>query len=364
MTLRVLQAVNCMNRAGLETMLMNYYRHMNRQQVQFDFLTHRRSAGAYDAEILALGGRVYRAPRLYPQNYPAYFAYMAAFLREHPEYRIMHAHIDAMSYFPLAAAKRAGVPVRIAHSHNTRIGFGVKYPIKRLAKQCLPSVANRLFACGEAAGSFLFGRAFTTAPERYILPNAIDTASFAFQPGTRAQVRAALGLTHAFVIGHIGRFTRVKNQAFLLDALKTLHTHCPEAVLLLVGTGKEEHTVLTKAHKMGLLGHVHLLGERKDIPSLLQAIDVFAMPSLFEGVPVSGIEAQAAGLPCIFSDRVPREAGLLSTCAFLPLVAELWANALLAARDLPRETFTHPHHDIHRQAAWLQAYYEHCNDWA
>ena len=120
-----------MHRAGLETMLMNYYRHIDREQIQFDFLTHRPERGDYDDEIEQLGGRVYYAPRLYPQNYPAYFAYMKQFFAEHPEYRIVHSHIDAMSYLPLLAAKKAGVPIRIAHSHNTSIDRDFKYILKQ-----------------------------------------------------------------------------------------------------------------------------------------------------------------------------------------------------------------------------------------
>ena len=129
--IRVLQCVNDMHRAGLETMLMNYYRNIDRTKIQFDFLTHRPDKSDYDDEILSLGGKVYYAPRLYPQNYPAYFKYMKKFFAEHPEYQIVHSHIDSMSYLPLLAAKKAGVPIRIAHSHNTSIDKDFKYILKQ-----------------------------------------------------------------------------------------------------------------------------------------------------------------------------------------------------------------------------------------
>ena len=146
--IRILQCVNNMHRAGLETMLMNYYRNIDRDQIQFDFLTHRPERGDYDDEIEQLGGRVYYAPRLYPQNYPAYFAYMKRFFAEHPEYRIVHSHIDSMSYLPLLAAKKAGIPIRIAHSHNTSLDRDFKYLLKQYFRKRIPSVANVHLTCG------------------------------------------------------------------------------------------------------------------------------------------------------------------------------------------------------------------------
>ena len=144
--IRVLQCVNNMHRAGLETMLMNYYRHIDRNKIQFDFLTHRPDRSDYDDEIEELGGRVYYAPRLFPQNYPAYFRYMKGFFSEHPEYCIIHSHIDAMSYLPLMTAKKAGVPVRIAHSHNTSIDKDFKYLMKEAFRWQLPYVATDYLA--------------------------------------------------------------------------------------------------------------------------------------------------------------------------------------------------------------------------
>ena len=154
--IRILQVVNDMHRAGLETMLMNYYRNIDRERVQFDFLTHRPEKSDYDDEIVSLGGKVYYAPRLYPQNYPAYFKYMKQFWAEHPEYKIVHSHIDSMSYLPLLTAKKAGVPVRIAHSHNTSIDKDFKYILKQLFRYGINSVANYHLACGSEAGRFLY----------------------------------------------------------------------------------------------------------------------------------------------------------------------------------------------------------------
>ena len=165
-----------MHRAGLETMLMNYYRNIDRTKIQFDFLTHRPYKSDYDDEILSLGGRMYYAPRLYPQNYIQYFRWMDKFFEEHLEYQIMHSHIDSMSYLPLLAAKRANVPVRIAHSHNTSIDRDLKYPLKQLFRTRITKVANEYCACGEEAGKFLFGNR-----DFKVIPNAIETERFIYE---------------------------------------------------------------------------------------------------------------------------------------------------------------------------------------
>ena len=138
--IRILQCVNDMHRAGLETMLMNYYRNIDRNEIQFDFLTHRSNRSDYDDEIELLGGKVYYAPRLYPQNYLSYFKYMKEFYATHTEYKIVHSHIDSMSYLPLLAAKKANIPIRIAHSHNTAIDRDFKYFLKSYFKLKLPEV--------------------------------------------------------------------------------------------------------------------------------------------------------------------------------------------------------------------------------
>ncbi|WP_461227199.1 glycosyltransferase [Lacticaseibacillus suihuaensis] len=332
--LRVLQVVNDMQRAGLETVLMNYYRHIDRSQVQFDFLTHRPDAAAYDAEIEALGGRIYHMPRLYPQHYPQYFRAMAAFFAAHPEYRIVHAHIDAMSALPLAAARRAKVPVRIAHSHNTGIDRDAKLPLKLLFKTLLPAQATDYFACGQAAGRFLFGnRPFS------VMKNAIDVPQFQFAADRRVAIRAALGAsTDQFVIGCIGRLSYQKNHAFLLNALAPVFAARPNAVLWLVGEGADRAALEKQAVRLGIGDHVRFLGSRADTADLYQGMDCFVLPSRFEGIPVVGIEAQAAGLPCLLAAAVDDEAIYGRHVTKLPLTQAAWTQALLAQQPLADRT--------------------------
>lgn len=353
---RILQCVNNMHRAGLETMLMNYYRNIDRTKLQFDFLTHRKDRAAYDDEIEQLGGRIYRAPRLYPQNYPAYFSYMRAFFAEHPEYKIMHAHIDSMSYLPLLAGKHAAVPVRIAHSHNTSIDRDLKYPLKQFFRYRLPTAATHRFACGEEAGQFLFrGEDFK------VIPNAVDAARFRYDPAVRRDMREALQLHGKVAVGHVGRFAYAKNHKFILEIFHAFWKSQPNAVLVLVGTGEKEQEMKERAVALGLEKQVLFLGSRSDVHALYQAMDVFLMPSLFEGVPVVGIEAQISGLPCLFSDAVPEEVAFSPKSRFLSLgqSAQQWAQAVAEAVQQERDgdVYVPDKYDVQRAAIHLQQQY-------
>jgi len=210
--IRILHCVNDMHRAGLETMLMNYYRNIDRTKIQFDFLTHRPYRSDYDDEIESLGGKIYYAPRLYPQNYPVYFRWMRKFFKEHPEYKIVHSHIDTMSYLPLLAAKKAGVPIRIAHSHNTSLDKDFKYLLKQYFRFRINSVCTHRLACGKEAGEFLFGNR-----DFKVIPNAIDAEKFYFNKDLRDEKRKELGLAGKFVVGHVGRLSYQKNHKFLIE---------------------------------------------------------------------------------------------------------------------------------------------------
>ena len=292
--IRVLQVVNNMHRAGLETMLMNYYRNMDKNEIQFDFLTHRPDRSDYDDEIESLGGKVYYAPRLYPQNYPAYFKWMKQFFEEHPEYQIVHSHIDSMSYLPLLAAKKSGIPVRIAHSHNTSIDRDFKYPLKQYFRFRITSAANTYLACGQDAGEFLFGN-----KEFTVIPNAVEAEKFYFDENIRIRKREELGLTNEFVVGHIGRISYQKNHKFLIKIFSEVVKRDSKAVLLLIGVGEKEAKVREQIRSLGIEKKVRFLGSRSDVSELYQAMDVFVLPSLFEGIPVVGVEAQFADLSLI-----------------------------------------------------------------
>ena len=354
---RVLHIVTNMDRGGLETMLMNYYRHMDREKIQFDFLEYRRDRAAYDDEIESLGGRIFRLPRLNPLS-SDYFHALNAFFAAHPEYRIVHSHLDCMSAYPLCAAKNAKVPVRIAHAHSTSQDRNWKLVFKLISKKLISLYTTDLFACSADAGEWMFG-----TKDVHILPNAIDIERYAFNLLIRNQTKKALGLDDAFVIGHVGRFSAVKNHSFLTDVFAQIKRQEPNSKLLLVGAGSEMQAVQQKVKALGLGADVIFTGVRNDVANLMQAMDVFVFPSLYEGLGIVLIEAQAAGLPCVVSDTIPQEAYLtdLVTAEKLSSSVEKWAEKILKKRDFPRtdrrdEIAAHGF-DITTEAVKLQEFY-------
>ena len=338
-------------------MLMNYYRHMDREKIQFDFLEHRRDRAAYDDEIESLGGRIFRLPRLNPLS-SDYFHALNAFFAAHPEYRIVHSHLDCMSAYPLCAAKNAKVPVRIAHAHSTSQDRNWKLVFKLISKKLISLYTTDLFACSADAGEWMFG-----TKDVHILPNAIDIERYAFNLLIRNQTKKALGLDDAFVIGHVGRFSAVKNHSFLTDVFAQIKRQEPNSKLLLVGAGSEMQAVQQKVKALGLGADVIFTGVRNDVANLMQAMDVFVFPSLYEGLGIVLIEAQAAGLPCVVSDVIPQEAYLtnLVTAEKLSSSVEKWAEKILKKRDFPRtdrrdEIAAHGF-DITTEAVKLQEFY-------
>lgn len=356
--IRILQCVNDMHRAGLETMLMNYYRNIDRDKIQFDFLTHRPNRSDYDDEIESLGGKMYYAPRLYPQNYPEYFKWMKRFFAEHPEYKVVHSHIDAMSYLPLKAAKAANIPVRIAHSHNTSIDKDFKYLLKQYFRSKITSVATDYCACGQEAGKFLFG-----AEKFTFIPNAIEVDKFLYNEKTRAEKRQELDIQNQFVVGHVGRLSYQKNHKLLIKIFDELQRNLPESLLLLVGVGEKEEEIRNQVRELGLESKVRFLGNRNDVNEIYQAMDVFVMPSFFEGVPVVGVEAQFSDLPCIFSDKVPSEVKFNSKTKFVSLDAtiEEWVNSIWVTqnskRSSDRRELQNSQYDINVAHSILENYY-------
>ena len=196
------------------------------------------------------------------------------------------------------AAARHNVPVRIAHSHSANQDKNLKYPIKLWYKRAIPKYATCLFACGKDAGDWMFG-----GVPYQIINNAIDAAAYAYDTAKRADVRQALGLGDELVVGHVGRFNQPKNHPFLLEIFAALLKKEPDSVLLLVGGGEDMPKMQAKAKTLGIAEHVRFLGVRSDVAELMQAMDVFVFPSLYEGLPVTMVEAQAASLPCIISDK-------------------------------------------------------------
>lgn len=327
--LRVLHVVVNMNRGGAETLIMNLYRNIDRKKVQFDFLTCK--PGVFDVEIKKMGGRVYRIPYISDVGHFQYVKGLDDFFLEHKEYEIVHSHLDKMSGLVLKSAKKAGVPVRIAHSHNTRSeGNAITRTYKWFAGRLIEPNSTVRLACSNLAAKWLFDNKAT------IIRNGIETDRFEFSIAKRNEIRNKLNIDEkTVVLGHVGRFAKQKNHEFLIDVFHDYLKVNKNSTLLLVGDGPLRKDVENKVKRLDLNSKVKFLGIRKDIDHVLQAMDVFIFPSLHEGLPVSLVEAQGSGLPCLISDKVSSEVDLgMQLVDFLPIQStNIWVEKL---KKMPR----------------------------
>lgn len=355
--IRVLQIVTTMNRGGLETMLMNYYRNIDRSKIQFDFLEHRSEESDYDQEIMSLGGKIYRISTLNPFSF-TYRKELKQFFKNHPEYKIVHCHLDCMSSIPLSYAKKAGIKVRIAHSHNSNQDKNLKYLLKLFYKRKINKVSTNLFACGDKAGKWMFGKS-----DFSVINNAINTKDFLFNQDVSNKVKKEFGLENKFVVGHVGRFNKQKNHEKVIDIFNEILKLNNNACLVLIGEGNLMETIKKKVKKLGISNHVLFLGLRNDVNEIIQAFDVFLFPSLYEGLGIVLIEAQAAGIPCLTSDKVvPYEAKVTDLLHYYPLEnnANLWAKKILQILTQKYDTYDEikkAGYDIEQNTNWLEEFY-------
>lgn len=330
--IRVAQVLNRMDSGGVEAVVMNYYRHIDRKQVQFDFYFAKDSVFPQREELEKMGAGIYPIP-----SYTKVFSYHRvlhhAFKRGN--YQIVHAHLSTMSVFPLFAAWRAGIPVRICHNHSTaHWGEGKKTLLKYLLRPFAKVFATDYFACGEKAGRWMYGNRCFERGHVHVMPNAIDTKKFAYDEEAKRCLRAELGIPQdAFVLGHVGRFMYQKNHAFLLRVFQRLLSSRQDAWLLLIGEGERMKLIRSEVEKMGIEGKVRFTGTRSDVAKLYSAMDVFCLPSFYEGLPVVALEAQANGLPCLFSDRMTKEVVLTPGARQLSIEnPEPWVKAVQEAQ--------------------------------
>lgn len=337
--IRIAQIMGKWVGGGVEAVVMNYYRNIDKEKIQFDFIFDDDSKDIPYKEIESMGGKVILIP-----PYQKLFKYHKELKRVLMEgnYKIVHSHINTLSVFSLYAAKKAGVPVRIAHSHSTT---NKKEWKKNLLKQVLRPLSKRYathyFACTEHAARWMFKDKEFDKGNVYILNNAIDLDKFKYDKKIREEKRKELNIKDdTFVIGHIGRFVKQKNHEFIIDVYNEIHKENKNSLLLLVGQGPLMEEMKEKVKELKLTKNVKFLGQRNDVNELYQAFDTFFFPSLYEGLGMVVIEAQTSGLPCVASTEVPSIAKVTDNLEFLELedTVNTWKNTILEKVDTKRKS--------------------------
>ena len=330
--IRILHVIGSLANGGMETFLLNLYRHIDREHIQFDFVvgTRYKLCQAYVDEITQFGGKIYWQSNAYN------FIELYHILRHHPEYKIVHAHRDAMSALYLAMAKAAGVKVRISHSHNVGESGTVKKVMTMALRIILNKVATLRLACGHEAGEHLFN-----GFDYQVFPNAIDLTFYRYNVKLSDASRKSLSFRdNDIIIGHVGRFEHQKNHEFLVKVFKQLYMRNPRIRFLLIGTGSLEGKVREQLRSYGLEKVTTILKHRTDIPDLLQAMDLVVFPSHFEGFSMAMVEMQAAGLRILASNCIPREINISGNIAFKSLndTPGQWAETALSMLNYNRDS--------------------------
>lgn len=342
--LRVLQVGMTRNLGGIETYLIEQFRHLDKSKIDYDFvnITGEYSI-CYEDEILASGSKIFKVVSRHKNPLLHYWQWFNILLQNKGVYDVIVLNTNSLEYvFPLVLGKVFGIPVRVIHSHNS--GFENKQGLARrllvgMNKKLLAWSANLRFACSQFAGQWMF-----KDNPYHVIYNAIDIHKYDADLAVRDEIRQALNLDTALTLLHVGRFSYQKNHSFLLDIFKEVHSIQPDSVLLLVGDTTEESEFLTEVKRKikayGLENVVRLLGRRNDVNKIMQAADVLVMPSFFEGLTVVGIEAQASDLPLLLSDTVTKELGLLPSTQFISLEADptAWAKAIVNSKQHNRQS--------------------------
>ena len=363
--IHVLHFIHSMNMGGAENMIMNLYRSIDREVIQFDFLVHSNEKGIFEDEIEKLGGKIYRAPYYKIINGRAYTHFLDNFFRQHSEIKIVHGHVGSCAHIYLKIAKKYGC-FTIAHSHNARPKISVRSIAYRFFTYRTRHVADYFMSCGQKAGEYRFGKKITKDIRRYhILNNGIDTNKFVYNVQVRNRIRKELGIGDSeLLIGHIGRFQEQKNHKYLIGILKELVKYRNDVKLIMVGDGELRQKIENQVKADKLSEHVIFAGIRNDVNDLLQGMDCFVFPSFYEGLPVTVIEAQASGLPCIISENVTKEVNITDLVTYLPIAKYNlpdWAAKIIKESRIQRrntkEEIVNAGYDVEETANWLQRFY-------
>ncbi|MCM1135567.1 MAG: glycosyltransferase [Clostridium sp.] len=363
--IRVLHVLGTTQLGGAESRIMDLYRCLDRDRVQFDFLVHMEGEGYFDKEIKELGGRIFKVPRFRLYNYAFYVKAMKKFFKEHHEFRAVQGHITSTAAIYLPIAKKAGVPLTIAHARSAGVDKGLKGKLTRLLRRNLPKKTDKMFTCSELAGISVFGKKAVEAGKVTFVPNAIDCQAFDYNTAVREKMREELGVAGYYVIGHVGRFHYAKNHEYLLQVFAALcRRGKKDYALLLLGEGGGMAAAKALAESLGLSDKVLFLGNKKNVSDYYQAMDYFVYPSRFEGLPGTVVEAQAAGLRCLMSDTICREVTATSLVHAMSIEAEpeSWAEYIEKTGEYERqghvEEMQRAGFDVKAQAEIMMRFYE------
>jgi len=361
---RILHSVGSMDRGGQETLIMNVYRNIDRQKLQFDFLINNPRKCDYEDEINSMGGIIHRIPRRFP-NYIKHLSCLDDFFRNNKQYNTIHQHTGInLAVSTIIGAKKHKLKKIIYHSHCSNSEKGVIASIFDLIyTPKIKDYATHYFTCSDSSATHLFGNYIDKA-KITLIKNGINTEHFVFDDSLRKQKKAELKIGNRFAVGHIGRFATAKNHTFLIDIFAEIQKKIEDAVLLLIGEGELRGDIEKKIETLGLKDNVILTGVRSDISGLLCAMDVFLFPSLWEGLPVVLVEAQANGLHCIVSDTTTEEAKITDLIEYVSLDEKPshWADKAVSfakgyERRNTQDEITRAGFDIKEVAKSLEKFY-------
>lgn len=336
---RLLCILSGMNAGGAETFMMKIYRNLDRTKYQIDFCINAKDKCFYEDEILNMGGKIYRIPSK-SENIKEFKLKLKGIVKDNSYSNVLRITSNAMGFMDLKIAKQAGAKVCCARSSNASDGGGLKSVIcHRLGKLLYARFVDVMIAPSDLSAIYTFGKKNYEDGNVHILHNGVDLDVYRFVPEKRKKIREefSIGL-ETKLVGHVGRFNEQKNHMFLLDVFKEIHMMDSSAKFLLVGSGELEESVRKKTMALGIYDKVIFAGLRSDIPDILSAMDVFIMPSFYEGMPNTVIEAQATGLPCVIADTITREADITGLVQYLSLSdsSSKWAQTAICAAELPR----------------------------
>lgn len=350
-TIRILQMSSALDGGGVERLLFDYYKNMDYKIINCDFTTVQERQGILEDSLKQMGSQIFRLPRI-RAGYKEYQAKLTDIFNQN-QYDIIHSHLGYKSWFALQAAKEAGIPVRIAHSHTSNNPERHSMlALRKMATQFTKYYATHLFACGEDAAIWMWGKKTYNNGNIHIMTNAIDTKRFRYSTEKRNEIRRSLGLNDKFVIGNVGRFSYAKNHEFMIKAFADIKKNRNNAILMLVGRGELEEDVKKQVSLFGLNDSVIFMGVRNDVPDLINAMDVFILPSRFEGLPVTLVEVQANGLYALASEVITKEVTISDRINYLPLDVSIWNKTLLSLHDYNNLKDREKYADVVRQSGY------------